>query len=319
MKIRFLILFLVIPTLGWSQLGSGGFGNGGTTGIFTTVSTDSALTARNLNFQGNIRVGGFVQIDTILGIQNIIAPVATPSGSYYPILSTDTDVNIIHNTVSQAVDTSSISFRINALQLQFKNQNGSDVAVGISQTSDRLELSGASAGVDLDSGFLRTPNGSASAPAYTNRLSGSDDGIYFGTDTTLIAAKGGRIAGFGDQGVLVGLPTGGYKGAGTINATAVYDDNTLLGPDYVFSEDYPEVSLDKVRWFVKRHKRLPTMPNAKSNQGNGRKSVGQLVMLLWETNEVLYKLIDNQAKELTRLQRKVERLERFGENTRLYK
>jgi hypothetical protein len=34
---------------------------------------------------------------------------------------------------------------------------------------------------------------------------------------------------------VVGSPTGGNKGAGTINATAVYDDNTLL-TDYVFEQ-----------------------------------------------------------------------------------
>jgi hypothetical protein len=37
------------------------------------------------------------------------------------------------------------------------------------------------------------------------------------------------------QGVQVGAPTGGYKGTGTINATAVYDDNTLL-TDFVLDQ-----------------------------------------------------------------------------------
>jgi hypothetical protein len=35
-------------------------------------------------------------------------------------------------------------------------------------------------------------------------------------------------------GVTIGSPTGGNKGAGTLNATAVYDDNVLL-TDWVFS------------------------------------------------------------------------------------
>lgn len=37
------------------------------------------------------------------------------------------------------------------------------------------------------------------------------------------------------QGVQVGAPTGGYKGTGTLNATAVYDDNTLL-TDFVLDQ-----------------------------------------------------------------------------------
>ena len=40
------------------------------------------------------------------------------------------------------------------------------------------------------------------------------------------------------QGVQVGSPTGGDKGAGTLNANAVYDDNTLL-TDYVFNDRAP--------------------------------------------------------------------------------
>jgi len=38
---------------------------------------------------------------------------------------------------------------------------------------------------------------------------------------------------YGDGSIVVGSPTGGAKGLGTVNAVAVYDDNTLL-TDYVF-------------------------------------------------------------------------------------
>lgn len=43
----------------------------------------------------------------------------------------------------------------------------------------------------------------------------------------------GQISWFTSDGMTIGSPTGGAKGTGTLNAQAVYDDNTLL-TDYVF-------------------------------------------------------------------------------------
>lgn len=45
---------------------------------------------------------------------------------------------------------------------------------------------------------------------------------------TNVAGAGGAAQMQLADGVIVGSPTGSFKGAGTINATAVYDDNTLL-------------------------------------------------------------------------------------------
>jgi hypothetical protein len=44
--------------------------------------------------------------------------------------------------------------------------------------------------------------------------------------------------------VQIGTPTGGYKGAGTINAVGVYDDNTLL-TCYVMAAEKGDMTLDK--------------------------------------------------------------------------
>lgn len=46
-------------------------------------------------------------------------------------------------------------------------------------------------------------------------------------------------------GVLIGSPTGGDKGSGTLNATAVYDDNTLLTCYIVEAWKYGQIDLDK--------------------------------------------------------------------------
>ena len=101
-----------------------------------------------------------------------------------------------------------------------------------------------------------------------------------------------------ENGLVVGSPTGGDKGAGTINATAVYDDNTLL-TDWVFDlyydgkmsvEDakrYPKARLwniEETAVFTKKNHHLPTMPGRKEWE-RGSKSVGELVTRLWETVE----------------------------------
>lgn len=117
------------------------------------------------------------------------------------------------------------------------------------------------------------------------------------------------------DGVEVGSPTGGYKGAGTINAEGVYDDNTLL-TDYVadfYNGDLDEIQLqfydtlwtgseenpartflrDRVESFdidymantLLETGSLPAMPTREQWVKEGR-SVGQLINGLWETLEV---------------------------------
>jgi hypothetical protein len=58
-----------------------------------------------------------------------------------------------------------------------------------------------------------------------DHMSGSEDAIWF-LETMVAGASGARIR--VSQGVQVGSPTGSDKGVGTLNAVAVYDDNTLL-------------------------------------------------------------------------------------------
>lgn len=106
------------------------------------------------------------------------------------------------------------------------------------------------------------------------------------------------------DGVIVGSPTGSFKGVGTLNAVAVYDDNVLL-TDYVFDyamdgavrEEDGEIAqafaargwlLDIERfsseWKASRH--LPSMPSRDEWEANGSQSVGALIQKLWETVEV---------------------------------
>lgn len=93
--------------------------------------------------------------------------------------------------------------------------------------------------------------------------------------------------------IVVGAPTGGHKGAGTINAVAVYDDNTLL-TDYVYERFYGLVprdrpnyqvrSLSSLRAFTAQEFRLPMMPSRETFEKE--RSLGRIVSGLWEATEL---------------------------------
>lgn len=102
-----------------------------------------------------------------------------------------------------------------------------------------------------------------------------------------------------DGGFVVGSPTGGSKGAGTINASGVYDDDTLL-TDYVFDKyydgkvqeedeelhnDYEHISFAMTAAFAQINRHLPTMVGRKEWNDSGKKSIGDLLSQLWLTVE----------------------------------
>lgn len=74
---------------------------------------------------------------------------------------------------------------------------------------------------------------------------GSEDGeLVIGA---LVAGSGVNVMRI-SNGVQVGAPTGGYKGAGTLNATGVYDDNTLLTCPVLQPEFLEGGTVDLAKW-----------------------------------------------------------------------
>jgi hypothetical protein len=135
---------------------------------------------------------------------------------------------------------------------------------------------------------------------------------------------------FGDS-VTCGAPTGGAKGAGTINATAVYDDNALLTCYVLEAARTGEINFkewDKVTamgihikarafnidnldiekysdyWRTNRH--LPAMSDPRTWSEETRPSVGELAQQLWETVEVQAVHIANLHERLKHLENGTE-------------
>ncbi|MEK7526179.1 MAG: right-handed parallel beta-helix repeat-containing protein [Patescibacteria group bacterium] len=123
---------------------------------------------------------------------------------------------------------------------------------------------------------------------------------------------------FGDGSLVVGNPTGGAKGVGTINAVAVYDDNVIL-TDYVFDKyydgtvrpddlathgDYQILSIDEASSFAQEYRHLPTIAGRDEWLASGKFSLGALVTDIWETAETnsLYIFeLNDQVKNLANL------------------
>lgn len=151
---------------------------------------------------------------------------------------------------------------------------------------------------------------------------GSEDGQF----RFITMVNGGLNAGMTlAQGIQVGAPTGGDKGVGTLNATAVYDDNVLL-TDYVFDLAYdgklhpedkddpnairfdprlldPDYFAEKTR----EARALPGFVNRRNWTEATRPSTGQLLQDVWEIVEV-------QAVHIEKLNARIKALEAANDN-----
>ncbi|MGR3178864.1 MAG: hypothetical protein ACUZ8E_12495 [Candidatus Anammoxibacter sp.] len=120
-----------------------------------------------------------------------------------------------------------------------------------------------------------------------------------------------------DGSLIIGNPTGGAKGPGTINAEAVFDDNVLLSDaiwdlyydGYVREEDkkrfdnYTLWTIEQTNEFTKKYRHLPTMPGRAEWKTNGKKSIGEIITGLWETVEL-------QQIQISELNTRISQLER---------
>jgi hypothetical protein len=124
------------------------------------------------------------------------------------------------------------------------------------------------------------------------------------------------------DGVVIGNPTGGYKGPGTLNAQAVYDDNVLL-TDYVFDHyfdgiikpqdaekhgSFKMMSIADMNNFIHSERHLPSIKGRKEWEAHGKFSVGELTQQLWETVEIQSLYITELEQRLANLESKMSGL-----------
>jgi hypothetical protein len=122
------------------------------------------------------------------------------------------------------------------------------------------------------------------------------------------------------SGLVIGTPTGGDKGAGSLNASTVYDDNVLL-TDYVFDhwqdgrlapedEDNERalafnpalLDIDTFTASCRERRALPAMLRRSEWSDETRFSLGELAQRLWEVAEI-------QAVHIAKLNERLKVLE----------
>ena len=199
------------------------------------VSTESRL------YLGTAGSGGLLRYDNgalyeIYGYDHGVPfqiRLETASGTARTMLVADPDDSVkLYYLGSEHLTTDSVGAAIrrggsNYPALSF--YNSSDVRTGYIQSSDA-------------SNNLVIQNEVHSGPML---LRGENAG---GTLTTMMTLNpvGPVTINYSGGGLVCGAPTGGNKGGGTINASAVYDDNTLL-TDYVF-DAHIDGRIDRQKW-----------------------------------------------------------------------
>jgi len=128
-------------------------------------------------------------------------------------------------------------------------RDGTDVTKDVS-----FEISGSTTGKTSTLTFAHTDDRTLTMPDRTCSILG-DSSVHTLTNKTM-TGTGNAFSGIAfssldttTTGFVVGAPTGGDKGAGTINASAVYDDNVIL-TCYVFDQAV-DGNIDNSKWDAK--------------------------------------------------------------------
>lgn len=178
------------------------------------------------------------------------------------------------------------------LQLQSNGTTGTIAVVGTTATwlGDTLTFSGMSAPTIIKTaGEFRVDAGTLVTTIQAGFV-GTSTG-----DLQILAGNATKIKCFSGGGCTMGTPTGGDKGAGTLNATAVYDDNVLL-TDWVFWQFFGVAdaapgpkkpkrlyTMAEVRDITEREHRLPWMP--KADEFETERHVGGMLTRIWQGQE----------------------------------
>lgn len=181
-----------------------------------------------------------------------------------------------------------------------------NVGIGTSTPTSKLELMiNSSYGDEL--GALKIKSSSSNQFLYASYL-----------DTFSAGSFQVIKPGVGPQHLLLN-PQGGFVGIGTPTPQEQLSVNGKIRakeikveianwPDYVFTDNYPLPTLDSLETYIKTHKHLPEIPNAKEAEANGI-ALGEMNKLLLKKVEELTLLLIRENKERLEDRRMIEKLQ----------
>jgi len=322
--------------------------NGGTTALLVSVATShssATIAGKNL-LQGNSSLGLALQNNNSGPIQFYVGASGTTlawyvddGGALVQGLNTGTSGTInLKNTGSIYGRNAANSADIHMISLNGSNEVVLAAAGTYTRIAGPVIVAGASieiGGTPATAGEVRLPNvGTIRARNAANTLNVI---LLYLTGTNEIQIGDGNNAGVlinhgtsfmrltSNGGVTLGNPTGMDKGAGTLNANAVYDDNVLL-TDAVFDlyhdgklrpedEENPRWKalrlwgLPEVEAFAREHRHLPWLPGRKTWEADGSRSTGAMITHLWETVEHQSLFLFDHESRVATLEARIKELE----------
>lgn len=124
--------------------------------------------------------------------------------------------------------------------------------------------------------------------------SGAPDDDLLSAGLLRVSGTGNHYIQNGNVGIGTLQPDAKLSVKGTIHAQEVKIDLNVPGPDYVFHENYPLMSLDETEKYIKENKHLPEVPSALQMEKEGVKVSEMQMKLLQKIEELTLHLIEQQ-------------------------
>jgi len=269
--------------------------NNGTQAMPIFIAQDAGTDVFTIADGGNVIMaeGTNLVMGTTTGTTNSILQIFSESGLALIQIKNGGNGSDTGLTVLRAVDVGDPAL------IKFEKARGTLASTGnLTAAEDgfglmKLDIRGQIAGSQQESAFIQaTVDGSVGTRVPTR--------LEWGVGTSS-AGPVIKMTMANDGGLFMAGATGSSQGSGTINAVSVFDDSVLL-TDFVFEEDYEQLSIDEMEEFYIKEKHLPTIDGREVWESEGRFSVGKVSQQVWETVEV-------QAKYIAELNQRLKVLE----------